>query len=84
MLPGGMMASRLVRLRFRPLRFVSPDGILRFISTTTVFGTPVDNTLSELALESFFPADAATAETLRRLADERQQVEGVERAKRAA
>jgi hypothetical protein len=34
-----------------------------------VFGTPVDITLSELALESFFPADAATAHALRRLAD---------------
>jgi hypothetical protein len=30
-----------------------------------VFGTPVDVTLSELALESFFPADAKTAERLR-------------------
>jgi hypothetical protein len=33
-----------------------------------VFGTPVDVTLSELALECFYPADAATAEALRRLA----------------
>jgi hypothetical protein len=39
------------------------------ISTTTVFGTPVDITLSELALETFFPADAATAQLLRRLGD---------------
>jgi len=31
-----------------------------------VFGTPVDVTLAELALESFFPADAETAEALRR------------------
>jgi hypothetical protein len=38
------------------------------ISTTTIFGTPIDVTLSELAIESFFPADAATAETLRHLA----------------
>ena len=37
-----------------PLRFVSPAGILSFISTTTVFGTPVDITLSELAPKSFF------------------------------
>jgi hypothetical protein len=35
----------------------------------TVFGTPVEITLSELALETFFPADAATATALRRLAD---------------
>ena len=43
-------------------------GLLSFLSTTTVFGTPVDITLSELALETFFPADAATAEALRKLA----------------
>jgi len=40
-------------------------GRLSFVSTTTVFGTRVDITLSELALESFFPADAATAAALR-------------------
>jgi hypothetical protein len=43
------------------------EGVLSFISTTTVFGTPVDITLSELALESFFPADAATSDTLNRI-----------------
>jgi transcriptional regulator with XRE-family HTH domain len=48
-----------------PLQFVTEGGVLRLFSTTTVFGTPVDITLSELALESFFPADAATAEALR-------------------
>jgi hypothetical protein len=36
-----------------------------------VFGTPIDITLSELALESFFPADEATAQAMRRLADGR-------------
>ncbi|HWP42637.1 MAG TPA: helix-turn-helix transcriptional regulator [Blastocatellia bacterium] len=50
-----------------PLQFATDFGILSFISTTTVFGTPVDITLSELAMESFFPADAATSETLNRL-----------------
>ena len=35
------------------------------MSTTTVFGTPVDVTLSELAIELFFPADSATAEAVR-------------------
>ena len=48
-----------------PLRLITDKGVLSFLSTTTVFGTPVDITLSELALESFFPADAATAEALR-------------------
>lgn len=51
-----------------PLQFATAHGTLSLISTTTVFGTPVDITLSELALETFFPADAQTAETLRRLA----------------
>jgi transcriptional regulator with XRE-family HTH domain len=49
-----------------PLELVTPKGTLAFFSTTTVFGTPVDVTLSELAVEAFFPADAATAEALRR------------------
>jgi transcriptional regulator with XRE-family HTH domain len=52
-----------------PLKLRSPAGILSFISTTTVFGTPVEVTLSELALETFFPADAATAALLGALAD---------------
>jgi transcriptional regulator with XRE-family HTH domain len=48
-----------------PFRFRTPAGILNFIGTTTVFGTPVDVTLQELALETFFPADAFTAQALR-------------------
>jgi transcriptional regulator with XRE-family HTH domain len=50
-----------------PFRFRTGAGTLSFISTTTIFGTPVDVTLQELALETFFPADAATAEALRAL-----------------
>lgn len=42
-------------------------GVLSFISTTTVFGTAIDVTLNELAIESFFPANAETRETLQRL-----------------
>ncbi|WP_280155244.1 helix-turn-helix transcriptional regulator [Piscinibacter sp. XHJ-5] len=52
-----------------PLQFETEHGVLSFIGTTTVFGTPVDITLSELALETFFPADTRTAEVLRRLGD---------------
>jgi transcriptional regulator with XRE-family HTH domain len=51
---------------FVPLQLVTEVGVLSFISTTTVFGTPVDVTVSELALECFFPADDATAAFLRR------------------
>ena len=50
-----------------PLRFRTPQGVLNLISTTTVFGSPVDVTLQELALETFFPADEATAALLRSL-----------------
>ncbi len=52
-----------------PLRLITEAGVLAFFSTTTVFGTPVDITLAELAVEAFFPADQQTAEALRRLAD---------------
>lgn len=48
-----------------PLRLRTPIGVLSFFSTTTVFGTPVDVTLSELAIEAFFPADPQTAAALR-------------------
>ncbi len=48
-------------------RLRSPVGELALFSTITVFGTPTDITLSELALEAFYPADAATAERLRKL-----------------
>jgi transcriptional regulator with XRE-family HTH domain len=50
---------------FVPLRLATDDGVLSLISTTTVFGSPMDVMLEELALECFFPADAATAGRLR-------------------
>jgi transcriptional regulator with XRE-family HTH domain len=53
-----------------PFRLRTEHGVLTFLSTTTIFGTPLDITLSELAIESFFPADAETAETMRRLVGE--------------
>lgn len=48
-----------------PMRMRSEVGELSFISTTTVFGTPLEVALSELAIESFFPADDRTARVLR-------------------
>src|SRR4051812_27202519 len=48
-----------------PLRLRVEAGTLSLFSTTTIFGTPVDITLAELAIESFFPADAASADILR-------------------
>jgi transcriptional regulator with XRE-family HTH domain len=49
-----------------PLSLVTRHGVLHFVSTTTVFGTPLDVTIAELAIESFFPADANTGEMMRR------------------
>src|SRR4051794_21811040 len=49
-----------------PLRLRTDDhGELRFYSTVTTFGTPIDITVAELAIEAFLPADAHTAEALR-------------------
>ncbi|MGP1353919.1 MAG: helix-turn-helix domain-containing protein [Parasphingopyxis sp.] len=47
-----------------PLILDTTVGRLSFIGTITIFGTPVDITLSELAIEAFFPADEKTAEIL--------------------
>lgn len=51
-----------------PLQLRSKTGLLSFMSTTTVFGTPTEVTLSELSLEAFYPADETTAAALRTLA----------------
>jgi transcriptional regulator with XRE-family HTH domain len=50
-----------------PFRLRHGADVLSFFSTTMVFGTPVDITLSELALETFFPADDLTAIRLREM-----------------
>jgi transcriptional regulator with XRE-family HTH domain len=49
-----------------PMHFRLEDGTeLRFFSTMTVFGSPLDVTIAELAIESFFPADEATSALFR-------------------
>jgi transcriptional regulator with XRE-family HTH domain len=49
-----------------PMHFRLDDGTeLRFFSTMTVFGSPLDVTIAELAIESFFPSDEATAALFR-------------------
>ncbi|MCY1668432.1 helix-turn-helix domain-containing protein [Rhizobium sp. SL86] len=50
-----------------PLRIKSDAGPLSFLSTTTVFGTAVDVTLSEVTIEAFFPMDAETARAMMNL-----------------
>jgi transcriptional regulator with XRE-family HTH domain len=48
-----------------PMRIRVGDAELSFLSTTTVFGSPLDITVAELAIESFYPADGATASFMR-------------------
>lgn len=51
-----------------PFRMVTLDGTeLRFLSTVATFGSPLDISVESLIIESFFPADAATAHYLRGL-----------------
>jgi transcriptional regulator with XRE-family HTH domain len=51
-----------------PLRVRAGNQVLSFLSTVTTFGTAVDLTAAELSIEAFLPADAATADAVRRLA----------------
>jgi hypothetical protein len=51
-----------------PLRLATIDGTLSFLTTTTCFSSAVDVTLSELAIEAFYPADPETHDIMRRLA----------------
>src|ERR1700761_9116961 len=48
-----------------PFKLRHDGDVLSFFSTTMIFGTPVDITLSELALETFFPAADLTTERMR-------------------
>ena len=54
---------------FVPMEMRFGDTVASFISTTTVFGTPTEITLSELVIEAFLPADAETAALLASLAN---------------
>lgn len=66
--PGGVSQTRIVHNEgtaiAHMMRLRVGDTVLSFISTTTVFGTPLDVTLSELAIELFFPVDETTRRAL--------------------
>ncbi|HEY2279549.1 MAG TPA: helix-turn-helix transcriptional regulator [Streptosporangiaceae bacterium] len=53
-----------------PLRLRAGEAELSFLSTTTVFGSPLDVTVAELAIESFYPADRATVAAMRAVSSE--------------
>jgi transcriptional regulator with XRE-family HTH domain len=61
--PGHVANDLVVPLKLR----TEEHGELTFLSTIATFGTAVDITVAELAIESFFPADARTADVLRAL-----------------
>ena len=65
--PGGLEASRRLAT---PLRIATRLGTVSFLNTVTVFGTPNDVTLAELALEMLFPADAETIEITKSMVQE--------------
>jgi transcriptional regulator with XRE-family HTH domain len=60
---------------FVPMRLRLHDTELTFFSTITTFGTALDVTLAELAVEAFFPADQATGDYLRNRADSHSETE---------
>jgi transcriptional regulator with XRE-family HTH domain len=63
--PGGEAHPRAGEgLIAAPLRLKTPHGELSFLSATMTFGSPLDVMVSELAIETFLPADAATAAAL--------------------
>ena len=67
--PKGLRAHHKVSAIATPMQLKTEAGLLSFFSTITVFGTPVDITLSEIAIEAFFPADEATGDALRRMSE---------------
>ncbi len=60
---AGELAQRPLRVLETPLlevRLRKGELALRFFPTVTTLGTPLDVTVQELRIESYFPADAAT------------------------
>lgn len=63
--PGGLASLAAPGDVVVPLRYRSVGGELSFFSMTAVVSTPMDVTVEELAIESFYPADEPTAAALR-------------------
>ncbi len=62
--PGGESQPAPATNVVIPLRYRGDDTELSFISLTAMVGTPMDITVEELAIESFYPADDTTAAAL--------------------
>lgn len=64
---AGLEADAVAREVVLPVTFRTEGGDLSFFSTIATFGTAIDITLADLAIEAFFPADRETSEALRGL-----------------
>jgi transcriptional regulator with XRE-family HTH domain len=62
--PGGQAQPPVPTDVVVPLRYRTAQAELSFLSITAVIGTPMDVTVEELAIESFYPADVQTAKAL--------------------
>jgi hypothetical protein len=65
-----------------PFQLTTERGMLSFYSTTTIFGTPMEVTLSEISIESFYPADRVTREAFLCLANNVASVSTTSQAQR--
>jgi transcriptional regulator with XRE-family HTH domain len=65
--PGGLAETPTATDVVLPMRYRHGGQVLSLFSITAVVGTATDVTVDELAIESFYPADAATAAALREL-----------------
>jgi transcriptional regulator with XRE-family HTH domain len=63
-----------------PLHLSTRFGVVSFLNTLTVFGTPNDVSLSELALEMLFPADDKTIEIVKEMVRESNAPAGMKAA----
>ena len=68
---GGAQEFDPSQLLATPIRIATRLGSVSFLNTLTVFGTPSDVTLAELALEMLFPADDETVEIVKSMERER-------------
>jgi transcriptional regulator with XRE-family HTH domain len=65
--PGGLATEPSATDVVLPLRYRHGDTELSLFSISASVGTATDVTVDELAIESFYPADVATAEAMRRM-----------------
>ena len=63
--PGGLTTATDVSGLLVDLVYDSPIGRLSLFGTTTVFGSPHEVTVSELAVEAFYPTDSDSEKALR-------------------